>query len=174
MRAVRYLGLVCGLALLASAFAATPAHAHYGRQYYGGWSYYPQYKGIFTYNQYKGNINGISLGKVPDGTSNTFMFIEWVGGFLAWGGAGGIPDGIDGAAWTCGFGYTGFNGPSPTGSRKDANGNSYWYTFGSNHTANVCQICFADGSVRGVFPSINFSTWVFLSGIADGVVVNVP
>jgi hypothetical protein len=57
MRAVRYLGLVCGLALLASAFAATPAHAHYGRQYYGGWSYYPQYNYYYcdyNYQPYSG------------------------------------------------------------------------------------------------------------------------
>jgi len=132
-------------------------------------SYYPQWKGIFTYNPNPG-AGGVSLGKIPDGTSNTFMFIEWVGGFLAWGGAGGIPDGIDGAAWTCGFGYTGFNGPSPTGSQT-VNGVSYWYTFGSNHTGNICQICYADGSVRSVSPSIDFSTWVYLSGIADGVPV---
>jgi hypothetical protein len=57
MRTVRYLALVCGLALLASAFAAAPAQAHYGRQYYGGWSYYPQYNYYYcsyNYQPYSG------------------------------------------------------------------------------------------------------------------------
>jgi hypothetical protein len=50
MRNVRCLGLVCGLALLASAMLTTPAHAHYGRQYYGDWGYQPSYS--YYYCQY--------------------------------------------------------------------------------------------------------------------------
>jgi hypothetical protein len=47
MRAVTKVGCVCGLAVLAAALSAGPAHAQYGRQYYGGWSYYPQYNYYF-------------------------------------------------------------------------------------------------------------------------------
>jgi hypothetical protein len=43
MRAAKTLGPACALAVLALAALAGPAQAHYGRQYYGGWSYYPDY-----------------------------------------------------------------------------------------------------------------------------------
>ena len=129
----------------------------------------PQYLGIFTYQSRN------SLGRIPDGTSNTFMFGEYVGGYLAWGGGGGLADGLAGPSVVCGFGYTGFNGPSPTGSMPHGpNGTSYWYTFGSDHTANIMNVCYGDGSVRTISPTIDFSTWVYLSGMQDGVAVNMP
>lgn len=60
MRTAKRLSLVCGLALLATAFAAAPAHAQFGRQYYGGWSYYPQYNYYYCnyYYQPYGGYNG--------------------------------------------------------------------------------------------------------------------
>jgi prepilin-type N-terminal cleavage/methylation domain-containing protein/prepilin-type processing-associated H-X9-DG protein len=151
-------------------YSSNPGATIMGRTNYlgfGGYyapSWYPQYAGLFTYNSKN------SLGLVPDGTSNTLLFGEFVGGYIGWGGQGGIPNGISGAAWTCGFDYTGFGGPSPTGSQNDQNGNSYWYTFGSDHTRNILNVCYADGSVRVITPAIDFSTWVYLSGYQDSVV----
>jgi hypothetical protein len=59
MRTPKWLSLVCGLALLATAFGAAPAHAQYGRQYYGGWSYYPQYNYYYC-NYYYQPYDGYS------------------------------------------------------------------------------------------------------------------
>lgn len=155
-------------------YSSEPGAIVLGRSNYlgcGGYyapSQYPANVGLFTYK------SANTLARVPDGTSNTFLFCEFVGGPLQWGGGGGIPDGLAGAAWTCGFDYTGFAGPSPTGSQDSPPGsykNSYWYTFGSDHTNHIINVTYADGSVRMVTPSIDFNTWVYLSGYQDGVVI---
>jgi len=130
-------------------------------------SQYASMAGLFTYQ------SANTLARVPDGTSNTFLFCEFVGGTINWGGSGGIPNGVSGAAWTCGFNYTGWGPPSKTGSQDDppGSGNSYWYSFGADHTAKILNVCYADGSVRMISPSIDFNTWVYLSGYQDGVVI---
>jgi prepilin-type processing-associated H-X9-DG protein len=126
----------------------------------------PDNAGLFTY------MSMNNLGKVPDGTSNTIAFGEFVGGVINWGGSGGIASGKSGAAWVCGFGYSGFSGPSPSGSALDSNGNSYWYTFGADHTGNIANFAFADGSVRSIYPSIDWNSWIALTGFKDGTVVS--
>lgn len=152
-------------------FSSNPGASILGRSnYLGSGGYYAPsqavgLEGLFTYQ------SSTSLAKVPDGTSNTFLFIEYVGGFIGWGGSGGIQSGVSGGGWGCGFNYTGFGGPSPSGSQNDASGNSYWYAFGSDHTNHMVNVCYADGSVREISPSIDFSTWVYLSCYRDGVVV---
>jgi hypothetical protein len=52
---MKYLGLACGLALLAATTlpSGAGAHALYGRQYYGGWTYHPQYTYYYSYYYYK-------------------------------------------------------------------------------------------------------------------------
>jgi hypothetical protein len=97
-------------------------------------------------------------------------FGEYAGGFNAWAGAGGIPDGIMGGSWSAGFNYSGFGGPAPKGSQTT----SGWAFFGSDHTTNICNVGFADGTVRGITPSIDFTAWVYLSSFSDGVVVDIP
>ena len=155
-------------------FSSAPGNVVLGRSNYlgsGGYyapSQYPRYRGIFTYN-YRA-----SLANIPDGTSNTFMFIEYVGGESdGWPSSSGIPNGVVGASWSAGFNYTGFGTPSLTGSQTppgESSGN--WLLFGSNHTNHVVNVTYADGSVRQIDPSIDFNTWVFLSGMADGMVVS--
>jgi prepilin-type N-terminal cleavage/methylation domain-containing protein/prepilin-type processing-associated H-X9-DG protein len=122
-----------------------------------------------------GNLTGIfthlsknKIETIGDGSSNTMMFGEYAGGYNAWGGAGGIPDGVMGGAWTCGFNYTGFGTP-PTNYR-DPNA-SGWALFSGPHTGGMLNVCYADGSVRTLTPSIDFSTWVYLSAMNDGVVI---
>jgi prepilin-type N-terminal cleavage/methylation domain-containing protein/prepilin-type processing-associated H-X9-DG protein len=154
-------------------YSSAPGRLVLGRSNYlfcGGYyapSLYPNLAGLFTYK------SKASLARVPDGTSNTFLCLEFVGGFIGWGGSGGIPSGKSGACWAAGFDYTGFYGPSPTGSQDDppGSGNSYWYTFGSDHTQHNVNVCYADGSVRHVTPAIDFNTWVYLSGYQDGQIV---
>jgi prepilin-type N-terminal cleavage/methylation domain-containing protein/prepilin-type processing-associated H-X9-DG protein len=131
--------------------------------YYGP-SLYPQYAGLYTWK------SNVKIPWIQDGTSNTIAFAEFVGGGVQWGGAGGLTDGIMGATWSCGFNYSGFGGPSPIGSRDITPGTigGYYYLYGSDHTANICNVAYADGSVRAVLPSINFTTWVYLTGYKDG------
>jgi prepilin-type N-terminal cleavage/methylation domain-containing protein len=161
-------------------YSSAPGRLVVGRSHYlamGGYYskyYYPQYQGVFTYQ------SNNSLAHIPDGTSNTFMFGEFVGGYIGWGGSGGIPNGLSGASWAAGFGYTGFAGPSPTGSQRDTRSQGcsaaspcdYWYTFGSDHTGHIMNVAMCDGSIRHITPGIDFSTWVYLSGIQDGVNVS--
>jgi prepilin-type N-terminal cleavage/methylation domain-containing protein len=153
-------------------FSSAPGRLVVGRTSYLGnagyyaQSLYPQYRGPFTY------LSKTTIAGIMDGSSNTFLFIEYMGGFHKWNGQGGIPDGIMGGGLGCGFNYTGFGAPvndimkPPPGSTNEP-----WGMFGSRHTG-VVQACFGDGSVRRIKTSIDFSTWVYISGMEDGIVVN--
>jgi len=126
--------------------------------------------GLFTWKKQ------VKMAAISDGTSNTIAFAEYVGGNVTWGGSGGIPDGKDGAGWVCGFNYSGFGSPSPSGSLPPPStytGNANWSLYGSDHTGNILNVAYADGSIRTVSPSINFSTWVYLTCYQDGVSVQV-
>jgi prepilin-type N-terminal cleavage/methylation domain-containing protein len=153
-------------------YSSAPGRLVMGRSnYLGMGGYYspsenPQNVGLYTYR------SANSLARVPDGTSNTIMYGEWVGGIINWGGSGGIPNGLSGASWSSGFCYSGFGSPSPSGSLLDQSGNSYWYTFGSDHAAHIINVAMADGSVRQVGPGIDFGVWVALTGFQDGINVD--
>jgi len=148
-------------------YSSAPGCLVVGRSNYtgvGGYyakSYYPQYQGVFTY------MSNTKVETILDGSSNTMMFGEVAGGVINWGGNGGIPNGPSGWSWVCGFDYTGFNtpyaGPVVTSSE--------WYNFSSQHESHI-NVCMADGSVQHISTSIDFATWVYLSGIQDGVPVS--
>jgi prepilin-type N-terminal cleavage/methylation domain-containing protein/prepilin-type processing-associated H-X9-DG protein len=152
-------------------FSSAPGRLVVGRTNYvgmGGYyapSSFPSNVGFFTYKSQN------SVARCPDGTSNTIMFGEVAGGYLTWGGSGGIPDGVDGWGITCGFNYSGFNTPY-AGSAADPN-KSEWYNFTSQHTGLI-NVAMGDGSVRPISTGIDFNTWVYLSGIMDGVAVSPP
>jgi hypothetical protein len=123
------------------------------------------------------NTNGNSLGRCPDGTSNTLLFGEMAGGYLDWGagpGQGATPP----RGWTCpswmgAANYTQVGlSPSPV---KVTNGNdqwaSSWAQFGSMHT-NIINFAYADGSVHGIKPNIDFNTLMALSGFRDGQIIS--
>ena len=121
------------------------------------------FAGIFT------NLSHNSIPQITDGTMNTMLFGETLGGGpngsnslanrdlnLAWMGAGCFA-----TAWGM---------PTPP----------HWFTLGSVHTGGVVNIGFADGSVRGLYApaAVNFSgtpdwwAWMYASGMADGGNVN--
>jgi prepilin-type N-terminal cleavage/methylation domain-containing protein len=158
----------------AHVYSSAPGRLVVGRSNYigmGGYyapSAYPQYKGFFTH------MSNNSLGRVLDGTSNTIMFGEMAGGFIAWNLSGGIPNGVSGASWPAGFNYSGFQVPA-AGSQVLAPGpnnstNDYWYRFSSLHT-NGINVCMGDGSIRFLRTTIDFTTWVYITGIEDGNIV---
>jgi hypothetical protein len=120
------------------------------------------------------NRSSLTLGQlsVKDGTSNTLMFGEALGGTgiggrnhaFTWMGCGALP-----TAWGLG-----------RANREPLDhGGADWYRFSSRHTA-VVQFCFGDGSVRGICRGT--STTLFtpdwhvlcsLSGVNDGQWYNV-
>jgi prepilin-type N-terminal cleavage/methylation domain-containing protein/prepilin-type processing-associated H-X9-DG protein len=130
------------------------------------------YEGLFT------NRSANKLGAVPDGTSNTLMFGETLGGFDAnapanriivqsWFGVGAVPTKF-------GLGQPG----QPYGNSLPGAG---WPTFSSRHPGGV-QFCFADGSVRLLRfgqttirkPKCSSDWYTFnaLAGMKDGQVVD--
>ena len=95
------------------------------------------------------------IGTITDGTSNTIGFGEYLGGhnpgtrdFVAtWIGVGGVP-----TAW----------GLPETND---------WVSFSGKHTG-VVLFAFCDGSVRSLRRGLDTNTFIYLSGMSDGVVVN--
>jgi prepilin-type N-terminal cleavage/methylation domain-containing protein len=150
----------------AHVFSSAPGRLVVGRSnYLGMGGYYiptgnSNLVGFFYHNSKQ------KLAACPDGTSNTILFAEMQGGIINWGGSGGIPNGPSAPSWTAGFNYTGFGSPyaGPITTTP-------WYVFSSAHT-NIIQCCWGDGSVRAVRHQLDFSTWVYMSGVADGVVIN--
>lgn len=112
--------------------------------------------GLFTYQSHT------SLLRVPDGTSNTILFGECLGSDVNWNGEDGLANGPAGYSWVFGFMYSCF-GPPSVNSIGTTNNN---YLFSSNH-ASLVNFCFADGSVHGLSPSINFTTFVYLTCYND-------
>jgi len=147
--------------------------------YYASNSFYPQYAGLLTYK------SATSLGKIPDGNSNTALFIEMAGGIINWGGSGGIPNGWSAPSWASGYNFSGWGscsypsysmcalGAQSSPGCTDGNGvhNQCWYGFGSEHAGDIVNFGFADGSVRGIRGTIDFSTFVYITGYRDNQVV---
>jgi prepilin-type N-terminal cleavage/methylation domain-containing protein/prepilin-type processing-associated H-X9-DG protein len=156
--------------------SSAPGRLVMGRSHYlgvGGYfapSRFPQYVGLFTYKVTN------SLGKVPDGTSTTLMFLEMSGGAISALSGGGIPAGQLVPSWSCGFNYTGWswdgtaNGITFPNNFNNPNSGS-WALFSSRHPNNILNAAYADGSVRTINPNIDYNVLQFVAGFKDGQIV---
>jgi len=137
------------------------------------------FRGFFSY------LSKNSIGRVPDGTSNTLMFAEMAGGYIDWGGNGGIPSGWSAPSWSNGPNYTSFGfcpdstnpnccvpGTKPPNCSFAGPYLGYNFgTFSSKHAGNIINTAFGDGSVRQLQSNTPFGVQLAIGGIADGVVV---
>jgi prepilin-type N-terminal cleavage/methylation domain-containing protein len=136
---------------------------------YGAISGDDPYRGLFGYyNQ------GVRITQASDGMSNTIAFIESAGGLFQ-ASVGGWDQWI-GNSWAMNAQLSAF-GTCP----DNTNGNCQFTTLGrgmawslpgSFHPQNRIMTLFGDGSVRAIAPNVNFSTYVYICGMGDNVVVN--
>jgi prepilin-type N-terminal cleavage/methylation domain-containing protein len=132
-------------------YSQVPAAANLGRTSYlgvggafgrGTNATLDKYEGLFT------NRSQNSLGRIADGTSNTLLFGEILGGqsngvkqySASWMGVGAMPT---------------------IGGMKEVN--PTWFQYSGNHPG-IVQFCFADGSVRGLKRGITAATGRLLQG----------
>jgi len=118
-----------------------------------------------SYDQYRGpfyNRSKETLVKISDGTSNTILYGETLGGpntgqrdfAVSWMGGACLP-----TLWGM---------PTP--------GN--WYTFGSNHDGGVVNMAYCDGTVKSLRSSAvgtsgaGWDQWIYTSGIRDSRQIN--
>jgi prepilin-type N-terminal cleavage/methylation domain-containing protein/prepilin-type processing-associated H-X9-DG protein len=124
-------------------------------QVIAGWA---SYKGLFN------SRSKYSFSDAVDGTSNILAFGEAEGGCNtspcdnlqyahSWMGSGSL---------TASFGMD-------TNYFPRDRWQHYWGQFSSKHSGGIVQFCFADGSVHGVAKNIDFTTYVYLQSMADGV-----
>jgi prepilin-type N-terminal cleavage/methylation domain-containing protein/prepilin-type processing-associated H-X9-DG protein len=117
-------------------------------------------RGLFGYKSRN------TLGRVPDGTSNTLLFAESAGGFdkdnHRW-----LGETWNSSIWFSAFGVC----PNQSNPNCDfsAQGKGLgWGTAGSFHAGNMVNVAYADGSVRQLRPDIDFLSLSYLCGFQDG------
>jgi prepilin-type N-terminal cleavage/methylation domain-containing protein/prepilin-type processing-associated H-X9-DG protein len=125
-------------------------------------------KGLFYYKSKE------SIGKVPDGTSNTIMFVESAGGnhlisgdayfgtvhwtMQAWAGA----------VWWSAYGICPNSSNGNCNNPNSGSTGTSVFSAGGLH-GGVCNVAMADGSVRGInAPNIDTLSLAYLAGARDG------
>lgn len=130
-----------------------------GRTNYLGSGGYMGVTGVASSDVFRGvfwNRSHESFATVADGSSNSLLFGEAMGGTeipqrsYGWFGCG-----VMAAAW---------------GLAADAQGKTGWFQFTSRHPG-VVQFAMVDGSCRPISQNIDRDTFVYLSAISDGKVV---
>jgi prepilin-type N-terminal cleavage/methylation domain-containing protein len=160
-------------------YAPAPANKDLARSNYvpcGGYGdqkqalfHFPQYRGMFTFQSKN------RLAAIPDGTSTTLAFLESSGGPSPTDGSV-APEvtGWWGNSWVLGPVFSRFGTcPEPNNPNCDSNNDPTWGLPGSRHVNHRINVAYGDGSIRSIPPDLDFQVYVALTGIADGVVVNV-
>jgi prepilin-type processing-associated H-X9-DG protein len=126
----------------------------------GDWRFGTGYNGVFYYNRTN------KIANISDGSSNTLMFGEVIGGNF------GLPNQpLVTFSWMCPSLFTAFG--IATGGFNDPLAGAL---FGSCHT-NVINFAFCDGSVRpltnpGQYNGSAFPVFAAMGGVADGQVIS--
>jgi len=153
-------------------FSSAPGRLIMGRSHYmavaGECRNFPPYSNYYGYFRYK---EPTKIHTANDGSSNTMLFVEYIGGNINWGGSGGIPNGWSTPSFSSGFCYLCFGLPSPATVNPPAGAEGAWWGPASRHANNIINVCFGDGSVRKIQPTITFPVLLALGGTNDGVVL---
>jgi prepilin-type N-terminal cleavage/methylation domain-containing protein/prepilin-type processing-associated H-X9-DG protein len=131
--------------------------------YLNHWQRWGPYTGIYYDN------SQTRVAHITDGTSNTLAFGEYLGGYRTHTPNGwGLPPPCRGfsVAWM-GAGWQGTKwGLQPI---YGPQGNDYFDgNFQSMHPGNIVNFAFADGSVHGISTGVDFTTYIYASGMQDG------
>jgi prepilin-type N-terminal cleavage/methylation domain-containing protein/prepilin-type processing-associated H-X9-DG protein len=124
-----------------------------------------------------------SVGRVPDGTSNTLMFVECAGGLFS---ASGDPFFSNPQwtmnSWAYGVWWSAYgvcpntyspNAPGQNCNTSAAGKSLSVYAAGSLHAGNICNVAMADGSVKGLnVKAMDSLSLAYLAGARDGEVQN--
>jgi prepilin-type processing-associated H-X9-DG protein len=132
----------------------------------GGGTAAGQFKGIFGWR------TRTRMTDVQDGTSNTILVGEYSCDCVDFGGP--PLTGKAEAAWAGGFMFTFWppNTTYPAGTTGACRaGQRVYYSYSSRHLG-IFNCAFADGSVKAINNSIDFTTWVTIGGMQDGWVAN--
>jgi prepilin-type N-terminal cleavage/methylation domain-containing protein len=108
----------------------------------------------------------MSVGRIPDGTSNTLLFAEKM--MIC----GGVANLLLHGGWNVPYGpyFAGIGGPTTKFQQQPTQANCTWYT-ATAFTAGGILVCLCDGSVRGVSSSVSATTWGYACDPSDGQVL---
>jgi prepilin-type N-terminal cleavage/methylation domain-containing protein len=140
-----------------------------GRTNYLGCAGYVGFTGMTDYDWLQGvftNRSKTAIRAITDGTSNTFLFGESMGGTMPTTGQYARQDGLTTASYAWAGCGSMISGSGLTDSPMQ-------WQFSSYHPGNV-NFCMTDGSTRAISIMIDFDTFVFLSAMADGEAVQAP
>jgi prepilin-type processing-associated H-X9-DG protein len=132
----------------------------------------PNLRGIFTFN------SRTRMSDLIRGASNTIANAEIWGGYVVWGGQGGIPDGFSIGSRSAGFNYSAFGTcPNPANGGCDNSSQGMGLSigaFGALHATrnpghpNKFNVVMADGSARHLLADIDFAQWEIMCSIRGG------
>lgn len=119
-----------------------------------------------------GNRSAHNMGEILDGTSQTFLFGEYTGGYENW--YDGPRTRTFSASWIgvgCYSTIYGLKNVVNTGDSLQRPYFKQWYQFSADHPG-LCQFALADGSVRGISDLIAVTPWYRMSGMREGGIVD--